>query len=90
MYQKANILWASVPESELEKELFSSLNPVKPDPVFVDRLEARLKTQTVTVLEPASLLGAYLVIALGLFGGVFLLWILHVVYSALRHESPNA
>jgi len=90
MYQKANILWAAVPESELEKELFSSLNPVKPDPVFVDRLEARLKTQTVTVLEPASLLGAYLVIALGLFGGVFLLWILHVIFSALRHESSNS
>jgi hypothetical protein len=83
MLQKENVAWASVPESELERELFSSLNPVKPDPVFVDRLEARLKTQSVTVLEPASLLGAYLVIASGLFGGALLLWLLHVIFSSL-------
>ncbi len=90
MLPKTNILWATAPESELEKELFSSFNPVKPDPIFVDRLEARLKTQTVTVLEPASLFGAYLVIASGLFGGVFLLWILHVIYNALRQASPHS
>jgi hypothetical protein len=83
MLQNENVTWASVPESELEKELFSSLNPVKPDPVFVDRLEARLKTQSVTILEPASLLGAYLVIASGLFGGALLLWLLHVIFSTL-------
>jgi len=85
MLRKANVIWASVPESELEKELFSSLYPVKPDQVFVDRLQERLKTQSVTVLEPASLMGAYLVIASGLFGGALLLWLLHVVFSGLWH-----
>ncbi len=83
MLQNANVISASMSESELEKELFGSLNPVKPDPVFVDRLEARLKTPSLTVLEPASLLEVYLVVASGLFGGVLLLWLLHVIFSAL-------
>jgi hypothetical protein len=87
MLQRTNFMWASEPESELEKELFSGLNPVKPDPIFVTRLEDRLKKQSMTVLEPTPLLSAYLVIAIGFMSGVLLLWLLHVIYYAIRRLS---
>ncbi|HVP21882.1 MAG TPA: hypothetical protein VMS73_08480 [Anaerolineaceae bacterium] len=71
-------------EWELENQLFASLNPVNPDPVFIDRLEARLKREPAIILERSSFWQAYLIMASGLFGGVLLLWLLHGVYAVLK------
>ncbi len=70
-------------EWELENQLFASLYPVSPDPVFINRLEERLKREPLIVLERRSFWGAYLIIASGLFGGVLLLWLLHGIYNSL-------
>ena len=71
-------------EWELENQLFASLNTVSPDPVFIDRLEARLKREPTIVLERSSFWKAYLIMASGLFSGVLLLWLLHGVYAILK------
>jgi hypothetical protein len=84
MTQQTDSYLATGSEWELEKQLFSSLNPVIPDPVFITRLEERLKKEPAIVLESGSFWKAYLVMASGLFGGVLLLWVLHVVYSVLK------
>ena len=89
MLQKTNTFLTPAPEWELENQLFRTLNPVNPDPLFVNRLEERLKTRSVIVLERESLLGAYLVIASGLFGGALLLWLLHVVFSGIKHLTDS-
>ncbi len=68
---------------DIENQLMSSLNPVSPDPMFVDRLEQRLKRDPAIVLERGSFLKAYLIMASGLLGGVILLWLLHLVYRGL-------
>ena len=70
MLRQTEPLLVADPDWDIENELLSSLSPVKPDPIFVTRLEQRLKTQPRIVLEKNSLLGAYLVVAFGLFGGV--------------------
>ncbi len=69
---------------DIEHHLLSSLNPVTPDPVFIDRLEQRLKRDPAIVLERGSFLKAYLVMVSGLLAGIALLWLLHLVYSELR------
>lgn len=86
MLQQSNVTLVAGPEWEIENELLQSLNPVSPDPIFVTRLEERLKTPPRIVLERNSLLGAYLVIALGLFGGVLLVWLLQVIFSRRKPD----
>jgi len=84
MLQQTNSFFVASPDWEIENELFSSLNPVNPDPIFVTRLENRLKTQPLIVLERNSVMGAYLVVAFGLFGGVLLLWFLNIIFNAFK------
>ena len=69
---------------DIEHHLSSSLNPVLPDPVFIDRLEKRLKREPAIVLEPGSFIKAYIIMLSGLVGGVVLLLLLHMVYRELR------
>jgi hypothetical protein len=68
----------------LEEELLFSLNPVRPNPEFINRLGQRLMREPATVLEKRPFLGAYLVVASGLFGGVLLIWVLGFIYQLLR------
>ncbi len=77
-------------EFDLESQLLSSLNPVSPDPVFIDRLEQRLKRDPAIVMEPSSFVKAYVVMVSGLVGGVVLLWLLHLIYRQLRKISALA
>ena len=84
MLEQMNSFMATGSDWKLENQLLSALNPVKPDPLFVNRLEERLRSQPATVLEPGSLLGAYLVMASGLFGGVLLIWLLHLIFYGLE------
>ncbi len=74
---------------DIENQLMSSLNPVSPDPMFVDRLEQRLKRDPAIVLERGSFLKAYLTMASGLLGGVILLWLLHLVYRGLKRFTSQ-
>jgi hypothetical protein len=68
----------------LEQELIFSLNPVRPNPEFVNRLGQRLKREPAMVLENRNWLEAYLVVASGLFGGALLVWLLSLVFHGLR------
>ncbi len=68
---------------DIENQLSTSLNPVLPDPVFIDRLEQRLKRDPAIVLEPGTFIKAYIVMVSGLVGGVVLLWLLHLIYIEL-------
>jgi len=63
-------------DSLFEAELESSLSTVQPDPEFVTRLRRRLSQNEQVVLEPRSYATALLLIALGLFTGALLVWIL--------------
>ncbi len=63
-------------DSLFEAELESSFDPVQPDPEFVTRLRQRLSGKQQVVLEPRSSATAFVVVALGLFTGALLVWIL--------------
>ena len=71
-------------DMDIESKLLSSLNPVSPDPVFINLLEQRLKRDPAIVLERGSFLKAYIIMVSGLFGGVILLMLLHLVYHQLQ------
>ena len=73
-----------LPVDQLEEELNSFLPPVRPDPEFINRLGQRLKRPTVITLEKRSLMGAYLIVAFGLFGGVLLAWIIGTVSGVFK------
>jgi hypothetical protein len=62
--------------NELEKKLQISLGPVQPDPQFITRLQTRLSTPATVVLEDPVRSGAFLIIAMGLFLGALLVWLL--------------
>jgi hypothetical protein len=59
-----------------EAELASSFGTVQPDPEFITRLRRRLSGKEQIVLEPRSSATAFLLVALGLFTGALLVWIL--------------
>jgi len=69
-------------ESLLEAELETSFDPVQPDPEFVTRLRRRLSGKEQIVLEPRSSATAFVLVALGLFTGALLVWILR----RLQHD----
>jgi hypothetical protein len=66
----------SILDSLFEAELESSFDPVQPDPEFVTRLRRRLSGREQVVLEPRSSATAFVLVALGLFTGALLVWIL--------------
>jgi hypothetical protein len=69
-------------DSLFEAELESSFDPVQPDPEFVTRLRRRLSGKEQIVLEPRSSATAFVLVALGLFSGALLVWILR----RLQHD----
>jgi hypothetical protein len=60
----------------LENKLKHLFQPVKPNPVFIDRLQRRLTSSTPTVLERRPRIRVYLIIVLGIICGAFLFWIM--------------
>ncbi len=60
----------------LEFALLSSLNPVEPDPEFVNRLRDRFEQPPTMVLETRTFWEIYVIVASGLFLGTFLLWLI--------------
>lgn len=65
------------PVGDLEYALFSSLNPVEPDPEFVTRVRHRIERRPTTVLESRIFWEAYVIVACGFFIGVAMLWLIH-------------
>lgn len=60
-----------------ENRLKLTLNLVQPDPEFAGRLRKRVFLEPVVIIEQhRSLAKAFLIFAFGLFGGVFLVWLL--------------
>ncbi len=72
----------------LEQSLKYSLNPVQPNPDFVQHLEHRLVTKPTIVLERRSSELAIIAIALGLFSGALIIWIIHLFTGRSRAKSP--
>lgn len=62
-------------DDDLERMLFSSLSPVEPDTAFVNRLKDRFERKPTIVLEHHAFWGVYLVVATGLFIGIFSFWV---------------
>jgi hypothetical protein len=63
-------------ETDIERVLSGALNPVDPNPEFVGRLSTRFRTPPATVMEHRTFWSAYIIMASGLFAGVFFLWLL--------------
>lgn len=61
--------------SNLEMLLQASLNPVRPNPDYVSKLKHRLVAPAVIILESPSAQKAYLIVAVGLFVGIFIVWL---------------
>ncbi len=59
-----------------EAELETSFDTVQPDREFITRLHRRLADKEQVVLEPRSPATAFVLVALGLFTGALLVWIL--------------
>ena len=66
-------------DSLFEAELESSFGTVQPDPEFITRLRRRLSGKEQVVLEPRSYATAFVLVALGLFTGALLVWILRKI-----------
>jgi hypothetical protein len=71
------------PVGNLEYALFSSLNPVEPDPEFVTRVRRHIDHRPAMVLESRTFWEAYVIVVSGFFLGVVLLWL-----TTGRRPSP--
>ncbi|MBN1370384.1 MAG: hypothetical protein JW987_00375 [Anaerolineaceae bacterium] len=61
---------------QLEQQLQNSLRRVQPDPQFVQQLQYRLANPGPTLSAPRTAGVGLLLTALGIAGGVLLLWLL--------------
>ncbi|MCE5207377.1 MAG: hypothetical protein LLG42_03595 [Chloroflexi bacterium] len=73
--------------TELEQTLQKSLNPVTPNPKFVDELNQRLYTNPNTIGKEKPLTTAYLLMSFGLFIGVFIFWLIRKIVRATRQGN---
>ncbi|MCJ7622296.1 MAG: hypothetical protein MUO76_02245 [Anaerolineaceae bacterium] len=70
--------------SNLEMLLQASLNPVSPNPDYVSKLKSRLVVPSVEILENPSTQKAYLIVAAGLFVGIFIVWFIRLFSNRAR------
>jgi len=62
---------------DLEERLRLLMNPVSPDPEFVNNLKTRLATSPSVALERRSRQSAVVLLAGGLFLGALIVWLFH-------------
>ncbi len=74
--RQKNSLGVQAALTDFEGTLQSILNPVRPDPEFVQRLRQRLTTPAAVVLERHPVSWAFLTLLGGLALGVVLVWFL--------------
>ncbi len=77
-------------DSMLEQRLFSALNPVQVNPEFVDSLKVRLTSAPGVTVERRTDLAAAVVIGLGLFTGVFAVWMLLMARYFFRRRKAGS
>ncbi len=63
--------------ASIEEKLFSSLRPIKPDPHFINQLQNRLIRRSNITLDTRNKSMALIVMAVGLFVGGLLFFVLH-------------
>ncbi|HMD90811.1 MAG TPA: hypothetical protein VKF38_16770 [Anaerolineaceae bacterium] len=78
MTQKTNL---NEEDIDLEKSLQFSLSPVQPNPEFVCRLRGRLIEPPSIMIEPRKTAAAFVVVTLGLFVGVFFVWLIRAIFK---------
>lgn len=78
MTQKMNLYEEDI---DLEKTLQFSLSPVQPNPEFVYRLRGRLTEPPSIMIEPRKTAAAFVVVTLGLFVGVFFVWLIRAIFK---------
>jgi hypothetical protein len=69
--------------TEFEDYLNHSLTQIQPDPVFVVNLQKRLSSGPTTILENRAAQKNYLILALTLFGGLFIFWLIRYLVKKL-------
>ena len=69
--------------SEFEAYLNHSLTQIKPNPAFVDNLQKRLSSGPATILENRKFQTSYLILALAVFGGLFVVWLIRFLSKKL-------
>jgi hypothetical protein len=62
--------------NSLEKQLSESLQPIRPDPTFIKSLKEKLSNSSSVYVENRSPRPGLLIIGLGLFTGVLMIWLL--------------
>jgi hypothetical protein len=67
------------PFYKLEERLAFTLNPVKPNPSFVDKLQERLVAKPSIVVEHPNRSALFVLFALGLFLAALCAWLLTVL-----------
>ncbi len=82
---------APVPtDEELEGQLFTVLTPprlVQPNPEFVRRLKHRLTTQPVVTVEHRTEAAVFVILAVALFSGALLVWLIFSLKAWLERSS---
>lgn len=73
----------------IESQLEAFLSPVQPNPEFVHKLRTRLTREPSIVIERRNTLTAFVVTALGLFAGAFIVWIVLLIRSLLFREAET-
>ena len=59
----------------MENSLFNNLRPVSPDPQFIQKLGSRLLGTKNMRIEDPNRSAAFVVMSLGLFFGVLMVWL---------------
>ena len=77
---------AVINEYSLEKSLEDFLHPVEPKDKFVNTLYQRLKNRPTVTIEYPNILVLAVVVLLGFFIGIFILWIF---LRAKNHPGKN-
>ena len=70
-----------IDNTKLENELDDALNPVLPSRDFINELQTRLKLKNPVVVEYPNYLLPIILISIGLFFGIVIIWGLNKIYQ---------
>jgi len=72
-----------IDNTKLEYELDDVLNPVVPSKDFISELQTRLKIKNPVVVEYPNYLLPIILISIGLFFGIAIIWGLNKIYQLI-------
>ena len=70
-----------IDNTKLENDLDDALNPVLPSRDFINELQTRLKLKNPVVVEYPNYLLPIILISIGLFFGIVIIWGLNKIYQ---------